>query len=36
MCSYQPSAAGYITYCNKNFKIHYDKKGINDMPGKYS
>jgi len=34
MCSYQPSAAEYITSCNKNFKIHYDKKGINDMPGK--
>lgn len=34
MCSYEVSPAGYISSCNKNFKIHYDEKGINDMPGK--
>lgn len=34
MCSYEVSSAGYITSCNKNFKIHYNEKGQNDMPGK--
>jgi len=34
MCSYDVSPSGYITSCNKNFKIHYDKNGQNDMPGK--
>jgi hypothetical protein len=34
MCSYEVSSSGYITSCNKNFKIHYDKNRQNDMPGK--
>lgn len=33
-CSYDVSPSGYVTSCNHNFKIHYDKNGINDMPGK--
>lgn len=34
MCSYEVSSSGYITSCNKNFKIHYDKNRQNNMPGK--
>lgn len=34
MCDYRQDKKGYISSCNKNFKIHYDNNLVNDRPGK--
>jgi hypothetical protein len=34
MCDYTQDKKGYISSCNKNFKIHYDELLRNDRPGK--
>lgn len=34
MCSYAVTTSGYITSCNKIFKLHYDKYGMSTTPGK--
>jgi hypothetical protein len=34
MCDYRQDNEGYISSCNKNFKIHYTADLVNDRPGK--
>lgn len=34
MCDYRQDKKGYISSCNKIFKIHYDANLVNDRPGK--